>query len=238
MEWPGYLALRNLGKPFARQLEAVARAIPADPWDLAVVIAHESGFNPRALNADSGASGLVQWIPSTAVLLGMASDKATASSRVLSMSAEEQLAWVAPTFWKAIGTRNVAAWPDSVDGRMDIGDLYLLIFAPAWAGRESGVIFEVGTEAAEQNPALQDGDGAITVNSVKSHMLDVAKEAGSLSRYDDGGGPLPKLRLPEGYRGSGSAPKPTEETKGKSGGIGPIVLLALALAVPLLRRGR
>lgn len=43
----------------------LAEALQANPLELAALIQFESGWNPRARNATSNASGLIQWLPST-----------------------------------------------------------------------------------------------------------------------------------------------------------------------------
>ena len=54
----------------ARELVAVAERLGAPPFVLANLIQFESGWNPRAVNPTSGASGLIQFMPSTAKRLG------------------------------------------------------------------------------------------------------------------------------------------------------------------------
>ena len=54
----------------ARELVAVAERLGAPPFALANLIQFESGWNPQAINTTSGASGLIQFMPSTAKRLG------------------------------------------------------------------------------------------------------------------------------------------------------------------------
>lgn len=54
----------------ARDLVAVAERLGAPPFALANLIQFESGWNPQAINKTSGASGLIQFMPKTAVRLG------------------------------------------------------------------------------------------------------------------------------------------------------------------------
>src|SRR5678815_1964329 len=59
------LAIRGLEATeakFREQLVAGSEYYGLNPGYLAAVMAFESGFNPRAKNATSGALGLIQWI--------------------------------------------------------------------------------------------------------------------------------------------------------------------------------
>ena len=51
---------------FRRRLIQIAEDLGIDPNWLTTVISFESGFNPRAANTGSSATGLIQWIASTA----------------------------------------------------------------------------------------------------------------------------------------------------------------------------
>jgi len=63
----------------------VAQRIGAQPFDLANLINFESGWNPQAVNKRSGATGLIQFMPSTARGLG------TTTAAIKAMSALEQM---------------------------------------------------------------------------------------------------------------------------------------------------
>ena len=158
------------------------------------------------------------------------------------MTAEQQAAWIPPTFQRSLGSRNTADWQGSTEsGKPDIGNLYLLIFAPAFAGRDEGVIGALGSDVAEQNKGLRDAAGAVTVESVKSMVDELWARADSMERWDDGGGPLPtvpavKLRpLGSGPATSGGD-KPKPAGKGTSAAGALIVLGGLAAVVAM--RGR
>lgn len=53
------------GTPFAREIQAAARAARVHPWLLAALVQAESAFNPRA-RSRAGAAGLTQLMPSAA----------------------------------------------------------------------------------------------------------------------------------------------------------------------------
>lgn len=72
----------------AEKIVVVAEQLGADPYALANLINFESGGNPRAVNGASGATGLIQFLPSTASRLG------TSTSALRSMSAVHQMDYV------------------------------------------------------------------------------------------------------------------------------------------------
>lgn len=77
-----------------------AGQIGADPAQLAYVINFESnGFNPQAVNPRSGASGLIQFMPSTARSLG------TTVEAIRLMTAMEQMVLVEKYFKMIAGSR-------------------------------------------------------------------------------------------------------------------------------------
>lgn len=76
----------------------VADRLDMDPRHLAAVIAFESRFNPSAVNPYSGATGLIQFMPRTAVNLG------TTTAALGRMSALEQLPYVERYFRDQGGT--------------------------------------------------------------------------------------------------------------------------------------
>lgn len=71
-----------------KRIEAVAKSVGADPEHLALVMQFESRFNPAAVNPYSGASGLIQFMPSTSRALG------TTVEAIRRMSALDQMALV------------------------------------------------------------------------------------------------------------------------------------------------
>ena len=110
--------------------------VPAD--DLMACMAWETGrtFNPAVRNmAGSGATGLIQFMPSTARALGTTTDALAA------MSAERQLDYVEAYF-------------QPYRGRLrDLGDLYMAILWPRGIGQPVGE-GEIGIEAHGQSNRL------------------------------------------------------------------------------------
>lgn len=116
---------------------------------LMTCMAWESGrsFRPDVRNmAGSGATGLIQFMPSTAKGLGTTTDKLAA------MTAEDQLNFV----WKYFSP---------FKGRLkSLSDIYMAILWPAAVGKpESYVLFSPGTTAYRQNAGLDvNKDGSVT----------------------------------------------------------------------------
>jgi hypothetical protein len=112
------------------------------------IIDGESSFNLTAQNA-SGATGLFQFIPSTAEGLGVTTDQ------ILNMSAYEQL----EVYDRYLAKSNYRG-----------GDLGIIQAAPAYYGKPDD--FEVygrNTKAWEQNPPWRGPDGRITVGSINAY---------------------------------------------------------------------
>lgn len=73
---------------FRRKLQDIGARLGMDPNHIAAVMACESGFRPTIQNADSRATGLICFMPSTAKRLG------TSVEELHDMTAEEQLDFV------------------------------------------------------------------------------------------------------------------------------------------------
>jgi len=104
---------------FVEKLKQVSTALGISPNALVGIIRHETNntFNPRAkAPGKHGAVGLIQFIPKTAKRLG------TSTEALEKMSGTQQLDYVYK-FYKDVG----------VKPGMDIGDLYMLTFMPAYA---------------------------------------------------------------------------------------------------------
>lgn len=111
-------------------------------------IAFETGetFAPDKRNPISGATGLIQFMPTTAVKLG------TTTAKLAAMTAIEQLDYVKQYFdWKK--------------GKLKtLSDVYMTILWPRAVGKpEDYVLFESPSITYEQNKGLDvNGDGIIT----------------------------------------------------------------------------
>jgi len=108
-------AFRDRVRQMARNL-----ASRATPDDYMACMAWESGrsFSPSKMNmAGSGATGLIQFMPSTARSMG------TTTAALSAMTAEKQLDWVEKYFAPFKGRLN------------DLGDLYMAILWPKGVGK-------------------------------------------------------------------------------------------------------
>lgn len=128
------------------------------PSDLMSCIAFESGetFSPSVKNmAGSGATGLIQFMPQTAIGLG------TTTQQLERMTAVQQLDMV-QRYFKPYA-HSIAC----------LSDMYMAILLPVYIGRdESSVLFSRGTVAYRQNAALDyDSDGRITKAEAAARVL-------------------------------------------------------------------
>ena len=132
---------------FKERLLWIADALKVNPDYLMACIAWESGesFSPSKKNmAGSGATGLIQFMPSTAKALG------TTTVQLAKMTAEDQLNYVYKYF-------------RPFDGRLNnLGDVYMAILWPKAVGKpDSYVLFDRGA-AYRQNAGLdKDKDGDV-----------------------------------------------------------------------------
>jgi hypothetical protein len=84
------LFLNKVSQAFANKVKQVADALSTEANWLMFAMGFETGytFSPSIQNGDSQATGLIQFLPSTAVWLG------TTVEALKAMSAEDQLYWV------------------------------------------------------------------------------------------------------------------------------------------------
>jgi len=132
---------------FREKVFIICAALGIDPDYLMACIAFETGgtFNPAERNrSGSGATGLIQFMPKTAVALG------TTTSALAAMSALEQLDWVLKYFQPYAGRLKT------------LSDVYMAILWPKAIGKpENYVLWEKGTSPTtyRQNAGLDmDGD--------------------------------------------------------------------------------
>lgn len=150
------IALKEPG--FAQELEKVANNLGVSSKSLMAIMRRESNLNPKAVNKFSKATGLIQFIPSTARALG------TTTKELYDMSAVEQLKYV-EKYLKQNG----------VKPGMDAGDIYLAVFMPAAMGKHDNYVLgakgspgRIGTIYAQNNVLDVDNNGVITVADVKN----------------------------------------------------------------------
>jgi hypothetical protein len=145
---------------FNKKLDKIAGLLGVDSSHLISIMKMESRMDPAAVNKQSGATGLIQFMPDTARSLG------TSVEALRGMSAVEQLDYVYKYF-KMVG----------VKPGMDLGDLYMAVFMPKYVGADDNTV--LGKEGASgfsgkvyaQNKGLdKNKDGAITVADVKGSI--------------------------------------------------------------------
>lgn len=172
MLYPVRGLLESTTPEFRRKLCDVATWIGCDATDLAAVMAFESGFDPRARNKSSGATGLMQWMPSTASGYGLTVDQ------IAQMSAVQQLELV---------KRYFAGWRGRVS---DCHALYMVVWngSPAPLDKTLGVRDEGGHSGAvyRMNSTLdRNGDGKITAAEASSIVRAIAAAARKLPPVTD-----------------------------------------------------
>ncbi|MEH3107967.1 MAG: N-acetylmuramoyl-L-alanine amidase [Sphingomonas fennica] len=158
---------------FRQRVIEICEEIGMAPDHLMACMAFETGatFSPSLANkAGSGAVGLIQFMPTTAVALG------TSSEALAAMTAEEQLLFVRRYF---LGQK----------GRLKtLGDVYMAILWPAAIGKpDDHPLFVKGQEPVrryDQNSGLDVGrDGVVTRAEATAkvlRMLEKGREAGNV----------------------------------------------------------
>lgn len=147
--WASKAKKNGLDHQFFVKVTAISKDLKCDPNALLAVMNSECGLNPKARNPHGGATGLIQFMPSTAKALG------TSTDALARMSATDQLDYVAKFFKKNMQTFKMG------NGPMSAADLYSLIFLPARANRD--VLTARGEKFYSANAGLDmDGDGKIT----------------------------------------------------------------------------
>ncbi len=147
-----------LGKEFLKRLKEVAKEINCNYKDLLAVLNSESSLNPKAVNKQSGAAGLLQFMPSTAKDLG------TSTEEILNMSPIEQLDYVEKYFKKH---KKIGGFKENE--KLKAEDLYALTFLPARAKRD--ILTDISEKYYKPNKGLDiNNDGKITKNDLAVRM--------------------------------------------------------------------
>ncbi|MFZ2403543.1 MAG: hypothetical protein WAW41_00285 [Methylobacter sp.] len=133
---------------FRSKICKIAEGLGCNPDFLMAAMAFETGetFSPNIVNNVSGATGLIQFMPSTAVSLG------TTTTALANMSAEDQLDFVAEYFANQKGKLHT------------LEDVYMAILWPAAVGKDNNhVLFTDPAKAYTQNKGLDwNLDGQVT----------------------------------------------------------------------------
>ena len=144
-------AIERHGQGFIDKLDVVSSRLGVQPEWLLKVMNSESGLDHRARNKMSNATGLIQWMPSTAKQFGTSVDE------LRNMSATQQLDYVERYFGRWNGRLKSAT------------DVYSVVFYPNVVGKSDGYV--LGSERSQdwaqkvgrQNRCFDtDRDGVIT----------------------------------------------------------------------------
>lgn len=154
---------------FKSKVIEIAQKLGIDPDDLMAIMAFESGFSPTAVNGKSGATGLIQFMPSTARGLG------TTTEQLAKMTALEQLDYVYEYFKGYTGKIH------------NVYDAYMVVFMPVAVGKDNDFILGIkdsdqimpGTKSTcygkvyAQNSGLDiNKDGIITKGEAAQRVID------------------------------------------------------------------
>lgn len=146
---------------FREALVSMANRLGLNPSFIAAVMSRESGFNPKAVNPFTKATGLIQFMPNTARILG------TTVEALVKMSDIAQLFFV-QKYFQPFAQRLVTP-----------GDYYMAVFMPAHIGKpQDFVLFRKGEKGYEQNAGLDlDKDGTIKVGDVTRAIEQTVEKA-------------------------------------------------------------
>ena len=148
---------------FIAKVKSICNELQIDPDWLMVVMYAESTLNPKAVNDDTNATGLIQFMPSTATDLG------TTVNKLYYMSNLQQLDYVYLYFKRFKGKVK------------DVYDLYLVTFFPVALGKPDSWILQTSTKSAriiaQQNPGVDlNKDLKITVGEFKQYVANYLKK--------------------------------------------------------------
>lgn len=135
-----------------------------NPDDLMTCMAWESGrtFSSSIINkAGSGAVGLIQFMPKTAITLG------TTAANLVAMTPEDQLRYV---------YKYLQPWGGRV---RNLGDLYMTILWPAAVGKPDDYVLFAGGVAYRQNAGLDTNRDAKVTKAETAAKLYALKAEGA-----------------------------------------------------------
>jgi len=143
---------------FLNKVSEVSSELGVDPVPLLQAISFETigTFDPAIKNPNSTATGLIQFLESTARGLG------TTTAELRNMSRVDQMEFV-------------KRYLEPYKGRLNnLGDIYMAIHWPAGVGKDSSyVMYERGSPEYEANSGLdQDGDGTVTRGEAVARVVE------------------------------------------------------------------
>jgi len=145
------MALQKHGPEFVQKVKDMAGRLGVKPEWILAVMKNESNMSTTAKNPNGGATGLIQFMPSTAKGLG------TTTEALSKMSATEQLTYVEKYF-------------KPYAGKIKSGtDLYMATFWPAGVGKPDSYNIG-GAEVARVNKIFDlDKNGQITAGEFRQY---------------------------------------------------------------------
>lgn len=180
---------------FMSEVNRVSEKFGLNPADMLALMRSESSLNPQAVNASTGATGLIQFMPATARSLG------TTTEALRGMSAAQQMQYVEKYFDSVRLPQGASA-----------GQLYAYVFLPGRARRE--VLTAAGENFYEANRGLDmDGDGRITISDLDMRM---ARYGGTLASSSASMAAADQAQLMR--TGQGSSPTVATTTNPSAGG--------------------
>ena len=143
---------------FIAKVISISQKLGIEPEWLLQVFVNESGMNHQAVNATTNATGLIQFMPNTAISLG------TTVAALKAMSNVSQLDYV---------YKYLAPYAGKMESYIDV---YFTVFFPLAIGKPDDWVFQttklLASKIASQNPGFDlNKDGKLTVAEVREAML-------------------------------------------------------------------
>lgn len=131
-----------------------------DEQELYRIIQGESGFDTRIVNPDSGATGLFQFIPSTAAGLG------TSTGAIQEMTAAQQLR----VYGQYLRNSNYRGGPLGMIQAAPSTYRRLINQYGSWQAVPRDIeVYPVGSAAWTQNPGWRDSSGRVTIGGIEGY---------------------------------------------------------------------
>jgi len=143
---------------FMAKLIQISNELQIDPNWLLLVMYKECGLNPKAVSKSTGASGLIQFMPATAIGLG------TSVEAIRQMSGTQQLDYV---------KKYLSRWSGQMKSAIDV---YMTIFYPAAVNKPDSFVIgsekspERAQEIAKRNPAISAGKAVVVKGDFKQYV--------------------------------------------------------------------
>ena len=150
--------IKSNKEAFMAKVTTISQRLGIEPEWLMQVFVNESGMNHQAVNAVSGATGLIQFMPDTAKSLG------TSTTALKTMTNVQQLDYV---------YKYLAPYKGRIESYID---LYFTVFFPIAVGKPDNWVFQTSrlsaSKIATQNPVFDlNRDSRLTVAEVREAML-------------------------------------------------------------------